>query len=103
MDVAVLQIALAVEHVERKKEVPDLHSLLRCYGDALGPKPIAPRIRSVGHVDQAECEQVLPVKSQPANIGVEAVATSREEFTAYLESEMARYAKVIREANIRPE
>jgi tripartite-type tricarboxylate transporter receptor subunit TctC len=41
------------------------------------------------------------VKKRFADLGVEAVSSTPAEFAAFIKDEMAKYAKLIKEANIR--
>jgi tripartite-type tricarboxylate transporter receptor subunit TctC len=41
------------------------------------------------------------VKKRFADLGVEAVSSTPEQFAAFIRDEMAKYAKLIKEANIK--
>jgi tripartite-type tricarboxylate transporter receptor subunit TctC len=52
------------------------------------------------HADLVKAMQDADVKKKFADLGVEAVSSSSQEFTAFIKSEMAKYAKLIKEAGI---
>jgi len=52
------------------------------------------------HTDLVKTMQDADVKKKFADLGVEAVSSSSQEFTAFIKSEMAKYAKLIKEAGI---
>ena len=52
------------------------------------------------HADLVKAMQDADVKKKFADLGVEAVSSSPLEFTAFIKAEMAKYAKLIKEAGI---
>ena len=63
------------------------------------PKPIADKF----HDDLVKVMQQPEVREKFASLGVDAVSGSPAELAAYMKSETAKYAKLIKEANIRAE
>jgi tripartite-type tricarboxylate transporter receptor subunit TctC len=63
------------------------------------PKSIADKFR----VDLVKVMQDPEVKEKFATLGVDAVSGTPEQFAAYIKSETAKYAKLIKEANIQAE
>jgi tripartite-type tricarboxylate transporter receptor subunit TctC len=63
------------------------------------PKVIADKFRA----DLVKVMQDPDVKEKFATLGVDAVSGTPEQFGAYIKSETAKYAKLIKEANIRAE
>ena len=55
------------------------------------------------HADLVKAMQDAEVKRKFADLGVEAVYDTPAEFTAFIKSEMAKYAKLIKEAGIKVE
>jgi len=63
------------------------------------PKPIIDKF----HADMVKVMQDPDVKKRFADLGVEAVSSTPEQFAAFVRSEMAKYAKLIKEAGIKVE
>jgi len=63
------------------------------------PKPILDKF----HADLVKTMQDTEVKSKFADLGVEAVYSTPEQFIAFMKSETAKYAKLIKEAGIKVE
>ena len=63
------------------------------------PKPIADKF----HDDLVKVMQQAEVREKFASLGVDAVSGTPAELAAYMKSETAKYAKLIKEANIRAE
>jgi tripartite-type tricarboxylate transporter receptor subunit TctC len=63
------------------------------------PKAIADKFYS----DLVKVMHDPDVKEKFAQLGVEAVSSTAEQFAAYMRTETAKYAKLIKEANIHPE
>ena len=61
------------------------------------PKPIVDKL----HADTVKALQDPDVKKRFADLGVEAVSSTPEQFSAFIRSEMDKYAKLIKEANIK--
>ena len=55
------------------------------------------------HADLVKAMQDAEVKRKFADLGVEAVYSTPEQFVAFIKSEMAKYAKLIKEAGIKVE
>jgi len=55
------------------------------------------------HIDLVKGMQDADVKKKFAGMGVEAIYSSPEQFSAFIKSEMAKYAKLIKEAGIKVE
>ena len=53
------------------------------------------------HADTVKALADPDVKKRFADLGVEAVTSSPAEFTAFIKAEMDKYAKLIKEANIK--
>ena len=53
------------------------------------------------HTDMVKVLQDAEVKKRFADLGVDAVSSTPEQFTAFIRSEMAKYAKLIKEAGIK--
>ena len=60
------------------------------------PKPVVQKF----HADLVKVMKDPDLKSRFADLGVDAVSSSPEEFAAFMKSESARYAKLIKDANI---
>ncbi|HEY6604473.1 MAG TPA: tripartite tricarboxylate transporter substrate binding protein [Xanthobacteraceae bacterium] len=63
------------------------------------PAPIAERLRE----EVAKAVAAPDVVAQLDSQGMASLATAPEEWAAYLKAELARYTKIIRDANIKPE
>jgi tripartite-type tricarboxylate transporter receptor subunit TctC len=63
------------------------------------PKPIVDRL----HADTVKTLQDADVKKRFADLGVEAVSSTPEQFSAFIRSETGKYSKLIKEANIKVE
>ncbi len=63
------------------------------------PKAIAEKF----HADLVKAMQDAEVKRKFADLGVEAVYSTPEQFVAFIKAEMAKYAKLIKEAGIKVE
>ena len=60
------------------------------------PKPVVQKF----HADLVKVMNDPDLKSRFADLGVDAVSSTPEEFAAFMKSESARYAKLIKDANI---
>jgi len=63
------------------------------------PKPIADKF----YADLVKVMQDAEVKDKFAQLGVEALSGTGEQFAAYMRAETAKYAKLIKDANIHSE
>jgi tripartite-type tricarboxylate transporter receptor subunit TctC len=61
------------------------------------PKPVVDKL----HADTVKLLADAEVKKRFADLGVDAVSSSPAEFTAFIKSEMDKYGKLIKEANIK--
>jgi len=61
------------------------------------PKPIVDKF----HADMVKVMQDADVKKKFADLGVDAVSSTPEQFVAFMRAEVAKYAKLIREAGIK--
>ena len=104
--------ALAVTSPERSPLAPDIPTCVESgmpglvavnwWGVLLPagtPKPIADKF----HADLIKVMQNPDVKEKFANLGVDAVTSTPADFGAYIKSESAKYAKLIKEAGIKGE
>ena len=104
--------ALAVTSPERSALAPDIPTCVESglpglvavnwWGVLLPagtPKSIADKFRA----DLIKVMQDPEVKEKFATLGVDAVSGTPEQFAAYIKSETAKYAKLIKEANIQAE
>jgi tripartite-type tricarboxylate transporter receptor subunit TctC len=101
--------ALCVTGTEKYELLPDQPV---CQGDAPGlvavnwwgvlypagtPRPIVDKL----HADTVKALADPDVKKRFADLGVEAVSSTPEQFSAFIKAEMDKYAKLIKEANIK--
>src|SRR5258708_11293148 len=104
--------ALAITSPERSPLVPDVPTCVESglpglvavnwWGVLLPagtPKPVADKF----YADLVKCMQDPEVKAKFAQLGVEALSGTGEQFAAYMRAETAKYAKLIRDANIHAE
>jgi tripartite-type tricarboxylate transporter receptor subunit TctC len=104
--------ALAITSPERSPLVPDVPTCVESglpglvavnwWGVLLPagtPKPIADKF----YADLVKVMQDAEVKEKFAQLGVEALSGTAEQFAAYMRAETAKYAKLIKEANIHAE
>jgi tripartite-type tricarboxylate transporter receptor subunit TctC len=69
------------------------------YMPAGTPKPITDKF----HADIVKVIQDPDVKKRFADLGVEAVSSTPEQFVAFMRTEVAKYAKLIKDAGIKIE
>ena len=103
--------ALCVTGAERSPITPDLPPcaesvpglvVLNWWGVFMPtgtPKPIIDKF----HADIVKVMQDAEVKKKFAGLGVDAVSSTPEQFTAFIRTEVAKYAKLIKEAGIKIE
>jgi tripartite-type tricarboxylate transporter receptor subunit TctC len=104
--------ALALGNAERSPFTPEIPTVAESglpgyemvswqgvFAPANVPKAIVAKLQA----DLSETANLPSVRTQLATLGVEPVAMSPDAFASYLRSQMATYAKVIRDAGIRPE
>jgi len=63
------------------------------------PRPVIDRLNSEIHKALASTD----MKARLAKSGVEPLTSSPEQFASHIRSEMTRYAKIVRDANIKPQ
>jgi tripartite-type tricarboxylate transporter receptor subunit TctC len=61
------------------------------------PKPVVDKF----HADMLKAMADADVKKRFADLGVDAISSSQADFVAFIRSEQAKYAKLIKEANIK--
>ena len=69
----------------------------------LGPAGMPPDLVARIQRDVARVLATPDIRNRLVDLGVDIVANSPEEFSAYLRTEIVRYAKVIKDAGIKPE
>jgi tripartite-type tricarboxylate transporter receptor subunit TctC len=102
--------ALAVTSAKRAPSLPQVPTVAESgqpgyelifwtglFAPAATPRPIISRLQA----ETARAMHAPENRERFAALGIDPVGNSPEEFAAYLRTEAARYAKVIREANIR--
>jgi tripartite-type tricarboxylate transporter receptor subunit TctC len=104
--------ALAVMGAKRSSAAPDLPTVAESGldGYAVGEwyGVVAPAHTGKAHVDRinSELRKVLvqpDVKERLTTLGAEIVASSPREFGAFIQSEIAKWVKLVREAGIKSE
>ena len=104
--------ALAVTNAKRSPAAPDIPTLdeagIKGYEHSLWamlmvpaatPKDLIARL----HREAARAVESADVRDRLANMGVEAVGTTPDQAGAYLRSEIAKYAKVVKAIGLRIE
>jgi tripartite-type tricarboxylate transporter receptor subunit TctC len=105
-------LPLAVTSTKRSPALPDVPTVMESgvpdyeiagwfgiLAPANTPPAIAKRLRD----EVAKAVAVPEVVAQLDSQGMQPLATEPEEWRAYLKSELARYAKIIKDAGIKPE
>src|SRR5437016_2704271 len=104
--------ALAITSPERSALVPGVPACVESgvpglvavnWWGLLLPAGTPKAITDKFHADLVRVMQDPDVKEKFAQLGVEAVSGTAEQFAAYMRSETAKYAKLIKEANIHAE
>ncbi len=104
--------ALAVTSPERSPLAPDIPTCVESglpglvavnWWGVLLPAGTPKAIADKFHADLVKVMQDPEVKAKFASLGVDAVSGSPEQFGAYMKSETAKYAKLVKEAGIRAE
>lgn len=102
--------ALAVTGSERSPFVPEIPTCVESgvpglvavnWWGVLLPAGTPPAIVAQYHEALVKVLQTADVKQKFAELGVDAVSSTPEAFAAFMRAESAKYAKLIREANIR--
>jgi tripartite-type tricarboxylate transporter receptor subunit TctC len=103
---------LCVTGPERTPLVPDIPSCAEAgmpalvainWWGVLMPAGTPKAITEKFHTDLVKVVTDQEVKEKFAQLGVEAVSSSPEQFAAFIKSEMAKYGRLVKEANIRIE
>jgi tripartite-type tricarboxylate transporter receptor subunit TctC len=103
---------LCVTGPERTPLVPDIPSCAEAgmpalvainWWGVLMPAGTPKAITEKFHTDLVKVVTNQEVKEKFAQLGVEAVSSSPEQFAAFIKSEMAKYGRLVKEANIRIE
>jgi tripartite-type tricarboxylate transporter receptor subunit TctC len=101
--------ALGMASEKRAAVAPDVPTLIESGVQVVGgtwvavlapagtPKPIVEKLSRV----LADAMRRADIKERLAQLGIEAVGNTPAEFTQFLKSEVAKWAKVIKEANVR--
>ena len=103
--------ALAITSLKRMEAAPDVPTveessgikgfeLVSWYG-IWGPRGLPPEILTKLQTEIAQIIKQPDVQKRLLTIGFEPVGSTSEEFTKYIASEMAKYEKIIKEANIK--
>ena len=100
--------ALCVTGPERSPIIPDLPPCAESVPSLVAvnwwgvfmPAGTSRAITDRFHADLVKALQDADVKKKFNDLGVEAVSSSPQEFTAFIRAEMAKYAKLIKEAGI---
>ena len=103
--------ALCLTGAERSPIMPDLPPCAEAVPGLVAvnwwgvymPTGVPKSITDKFHADLVKAMQDDEVKRKFADLGVEAVYSTPEQFVAFIKSEMAKYAKLIREAGIKVE
>lgn len=102
--------ALGVSTAKRASVLPDLPTLqeagVKGYDNALwtgvlAPTGTPPAILSRLHAELVKVVELQDVKESLARQGAESASSTPEEFAAYINSELAVWAKVVKQANVR--
>ena len=103
---------LAVSSKERSRELPDVPTMgeagvagleVRDWQGILGPRGMPKPIVDKLNAELARILRAPDNQDRLAAMGLEIIASSPEEFSKAIASEIARWAKVVKAANIKPE
>ncbi len=104
--------ALAVTSATRNAAMPDVPTIAESgypgfeftgwYG-LTAPAKTPPAIVARLHAETVKVLAQAEVRAKFADLGNEALSSSPEEFAAFIKSEVPRWAKVIKDAGIRPD
>ena len=104
--------ALAITSPERSPLVPDVPTCVESgvpglvavnWWGVLLPAGTPKAIADKFYADLVKVMRDPDVKEKFAQLGVEAVSSTEEQFAAYMRSETSKYAKLVKEANIHAE
>jgi tripartite-type tricarboxylate transporter receptor subunit TctC len=102
--------ALAVTTAKRSPAVPDIPTVaesgvpgyeIASWFGVLGPVRLSPEIVTKLNRDIVKAVQAPETRDRLANEGAEPIGSTPAQFAAYLRAEDARYAKLIKDANIK--
>ena len=102
--------ALAVTSEKRFSLLPEISTVsesgvpgfdMSTWWGLMVPGSVSKDIIAKLHAETVKVLKQNDVKERIANVGAEVVGTSPEEFAAFIRSERAKYAKVVKAANIR--
>jgi tripartite-type tricarboxylate transporter receptor subunit TctC len=103
--------ALAVTSAVRSSAAPDVPTVAESglpgyeivgWVGVLAPAATAKEIVGRLQADIAKALQLADVKEKFANLGAEAASSSPDQFAAFIQSEIAKWGKVIKDAGIEP-
>ena len=104
--------ALAITSPKRSPLAPDVPTMAEAgypgvevvsWFGILAPAGTPPAIVSQLNAEIVKAMQLPEVKTQMAGLGAEAITSTPQEFAAYIASERAKWARVVRDAGIKPE
>ena len=104
--------ALAVTSLKRSSVLPDLPTIAESgypgfevtlwYG-LLAPARISPAVVTKIHSESVKALASAELRLKLANLGMEGLGSSPDDFAAFIKSETPKWAKVIRDAGIKPD
>jgi tripartite-type tricarboxylate transporter receptor subunit TctC len=104
--------ALAITSLKRQAAAPDIPTVeesglpgfefVSWYG-LWGPKNLPPDIAAKLQTSIAKALALPDVKQRLATLGFDAIGSTPDDFAKFIDSEMAKYGKIIRDANIKVE
>ncbi|MGZ9004734.1 MAG: Bug family tripartite tricarboxylate transporter substrate binding protein [Burkholderiales bacterium] len=104
--------ALAVTSLRRSSAVPELPTIAESgypgfeytsWGGLLAPTRTPVTIVRKLHLETVKALALPDVRARLSGLGLEGIGNSPDEFAAIIKSEMPKWAKVIREAGIKPD
>jgi tripartite-type tricarboxylate transporter receptor subunit TctC len=104
--------ALAVTSVKRSSTVPELPTLhesgytgfdVTLWGGLLAPAGTPVHVVRTLHLELVKALGLADVRARLADIGMDAIGSSPEQFSAVIHAELPKWSKLIRESSIRPE
>src|SRR4051812_7024739 len=104
--------ALAVTSLQRSPAAPDVPTLAEAgvkdceiseWNALLAPAGTPPAVLERLHTEVAKIMRLDDIKTKFADLGAEAIGSTPQEFAAFLRAEMAKWAEVVKVANIKIE
>ena len=104
--------ALAVSSLRRSSAVPEVPTIAESgfpgfdytsWGGLFGPARTPPNIVRKLHLETAKTLALPEIRTKLADLGVEAIGNSPEAFASLIQSEIPKWAKVIRDSGIKPD